>query len=170
MKKIHHKESDLQIRFVKWVRVNYPEFAMLFEHPKNEGSGRSPQDRMRQAIAKAEGVQAGVADLIFHVPSVTNWVDGELQEEPYYYHSLAFELKSKTGRQSQEQKIFQRYFEAAGGKYVIGRDFETLTTEFKRYMDGIPGLIYDNICEVYESIHRETTEAARAELNRIINK
>lgn len=170
MRKNHHKESDLQIRFVKWVRVNYPEFAMLFEHPKNEGSGCSPQDRMRQAIAKAEGVQAGVADLIFHVPSVTHFIDGEFQEEPYTYHSLAFELKSKTGRQSREQKLFQRYFEAAGGKYVIGRDFETLTAEFQRYVDGVPSNIHDAICEVYVAIQRETTEAARAELNRIINK
>ena len=170
MRKNHHKESDLQIRFVKWVRVNYPEFAMLFEHPKNEGSGRSAQDRMRQAIAKAEGVQAGVADLIFHVPSAVNCIDGVPQEEPYIYHSLAFELKSKTGRQSREQKLFQRYFEAAGGRYVVGRDFETLTAEFRKYVDGISGLIHDNIREVYEAVQRETAEAAREELNRIINK
>lgn len=170
MRKIHHKESDLQIRFVKWVRVNYPEFAMLFEHPKNEGCGRSPQDRMRQAIAKAEGVQAGVADLIFHVPSVTHFIDGEFQEEPYTYHSLAFELKTKTGRQSREQKMFQRYFEAAGGKYIIGRDFETLTAEFQKYAEGVPNHIHDAVCEVYVAIQRETMEAARAELNRIMNK
>ena len=170
MRKNHHKESDLQIRFVKWVRVNYPEYAMLFEHPKNEGSGCSPQDRMRQAIAKAEGVQAGVADLIFHVPSVSNYYNREDQEEPYTYHSLAFELKTRTGRQSREQKLFQRYFEAAGGRYIIGRDFDTLTAEFERYMAGVPSHIDVAIRETYEAIQREATEAARDELNRIINK
>ena len=116
MTKQRHKESDLQIRCVKWFRITYPAFARLLEHPKNEGDGHSAQDRMRQAISKAEGVQAGVADLILHVPASIHFWRGEIQEEPTLYHSLAIEMKTKTGRQSPEQKIFQRYFEAAGGK------------------------------------------------------
>ncbi len=66
MAKIHHRESDLQIRCVKWFRITYPAFAFLLEHPHNEGNGFN---RIQQAIANAEGVTKGVADLILHIPT-----------------------------------------------------------------------------------------------------
>lgn len=166
MKKLHHKESDLQIRCVRWFRIQYPAFARLLEHPKNEGNG----DRVQGAIAKAEGVQAGVADLILHVPSVSNFWKGEIQEEPVTYHSLAIEMKTKTGSQSPEQKLFQRYFEAAGGQYVIIRTFENFMAVVNSYMSDVPYAVSEAIKSVHQEIERETTEAARAELQRIINK
>lgn len=170
MTRIHHKESDLQIRCVKWFRITYPAFARLLEHPKNEGDGHSAQDRMRQAISKAEGVQAGVADLILHVPSNWRVWKGEIQEEPYMVYSLAIEMKTKTGRQSPEQKIFARYFEAAGGQYEIVRTFEDFQKILTAYMDNIPCHIWCAVNDTYDQLEREKTEAARAELKRIINK
>lgn len=165
--KIHrHKESDMQIRCVKWFRIQYPAFARLLEHPKNEGNG----DRVRGAIAKAEGVQAGVADLILHLPSVSHYYNGELQEEPFTYHALAVELKTKTGRQSQDQKIFQRYFEAAGGKYLVVRDFDDFTAKVNIYMCGVPYAVSEAVKSVYSEIEKEEADAAKAELQRIINK
>lgn len=166
----HHKESDLQIRLVRYLRTNYPALARLLEHPKNEGCGGSTQDKKRQAIAKAEGVQAGVADLIWHIPSTYYVIDGVPQEEPYTYFSLAMELKTKVGRQSAEQKLFQRYFEAAGGLYIIVRSFEDGQKVIDEYAANIPSSVYSRITQVYEDIEREQVQAARAELNRIINK
>lgn len=166
MAKHHHKESDLQIRCVKWFRIQYPAFARLMEHPKNEGNG----DRVQGAIAKAEGVQAGVADLILHVPSVCREWNGVCQEEPFMVHSLAVEMKTRNGRQSPEQKVFQRYFEAAGGQYVIVRSFEEFQKVVGSYMSNVPETISSRVVEVHAQIERETIAAARAELNRIINK
>ena len=170
MAKYHHKESDLQIRCVKWFRVTYPAFVRLLEHPKNEGSGHGAHDRQQQAIAKAEGVQAGVADLIFHCPSQMRIVDQVPQEEPAGFFSLAIEMKTKTGRQSPEQKLFQRYFEAAGGRYVIIRSLDDFKREVSQYCDGIPFIIRCNVETLHETIEQERLDAARRELQRIINK
>lgn len=170
MTKYHHKESDLQIRCVKYFRVKYPAFARLLEHPKNEGSGHSARDRASQAIAKAEGVQAGVADLIFHCPSYMTSVDGVPQEEPAFFFSLAIEMKDKNGRQSPEQKLFQRYFEAAGGRYLIIRSFESFCKDVDEYMAGIPFIVKCNVETLHKQIDQERTAAAREELQRIIHK
>ena len=154
MIKLHHKEQDLQIRCVKWFRVTYSDFAMLMEHPKNEvASG----NRTEGAIAKAEGVQAGVADLILHLPS------GK-------FHSLAIEMKTKTGRQSPEQKLFQRYFEAAGNKYVVVRSFEEFQDEVIYYMNGVSYQVMLSLARLTEQINKERTEAARKELQKLLNK
>ena len=166
MTKQRHKESDLQIRCVRWFRITYPAFARLLEHPKNEGDG----DRVRGAISKAEGVQAGVADLILHLPSQPRVWKGEIQEEPYTFSSLAIEMKTRTGRQSAEQKIFQRYFEAAGGMYEIVRTFEDFQQFVGGYMDYIPHHVWCAVQDVHAQLEREQTEAARKELDRIINK
>lgn len=167
MAKLHFKEQDLQIRCVKYFRCKYPELARLLEHPKNEvASG----NRTEGAIAKAEGVQAGVADLILHVPSEVHIINGEQQEELSIFHSLAIEMKTKTGRQSPEQKLFQRYFEAAGSKYIVVRTFDDFCHEVDMYVMGIPWNIHRALLDLYKQIDKERTEAARAELQRIINK
>ena len=167
---MRHKESDLQIRCVRWFRITYPAFARLLEHPKNEGHDNSYEDRRRTSIAKKEGVVAGVADLLLHVPSVTHMYKGEIQEEAFTYHSLAIEMKTKTGRQSPEQKLFQRYFEAACGLYIIVRSFDDFVAQVSDYMSHIPSVVRCDIEDLHSEIERERTEAARAELNRIINK
>lgn len=165
--KQRHKEQDMQIRCVKYFRSTYPELAVLLEHPKNEvASG----NRTEGAIAKAEGVQAGVADLILHVPSELRVIDGVPQEEPLTVHSLAIEMKTKTGRQSSEQKIFQRYFEAAGNKYVIVRSFEEFISIVNSYVFGIPYVTRQKLRDLWLQIDKERTEAAREELKKLLNK
>lgn len=165
--KQRHKEQDMQIRCVKYFRSTYPELAVLLEHPKNEvASG----NRTEGAIAKAEGVQAGVADLILHVPSLVRIIDGEPQEELYMYISLAIEMKTKTGRQSPEQKIFQRYFEAAGGMYVIVRSYEEFVKVVDHYVECIQYNTRKRLKDLLEQIDKERTEAAREELKKLLNK
>ena len=108
MKKLHYREQDLQIRCVKYFRIQYPAFARLLFHPKNEEAG----GRERAAIAKAEGVQAGVADLLLHVQSRYEYRDTQGILTNVSVNGLAVEMKTKTGRQSESQRTWQRYFEA----------------------------------------------------------
>lgn len=163
---MRHKESDLQIRCVRYFRVTYPAYARLLEHPRNEGNDSSARDRRRSIIAKKEGVMAGVADLILHLPSIYRREDGMM----IIYYSLVIEFKTKTGRQSPEQKLWQRYFEAAGGKYVIVRSFEEFEHVIATYMCGIPSHIAYNVKMLHEQIEQENADAAKKELERIINE
>lgn len=143
-----HKESDLQIRFFKWFRYQYPAYARLIEHPHNEGNAFN---RRQQAIAKAEGVTAGVSDIILHVPSFRQ------NETAIWgiYHSLCIELKSPTGTQSPEQKIWQRMVEAAGSKYILGRDYDYLVAETTSYMMNVPQTIDKAIKDEWAAIQAE---------------
>ncbi len=164
-----HKESDLQIRCLKWFRYQYPAYAPLLYHPKNKRNG----NRRQGAIAKAEGVQPGVADLILQVPSI---VGDELTQGTYAFnktnrlcHSLAIELKTKTGRQSKEQRRWQRYFEAAGGKYIVIRSYEEFTAQLTTYLDTVLPRIHDDINSTHADIQSEADEAARQQFQKILH-
>jgi hypothetical protein len=117
-----NKESQLQQQCVYWFRVQYQQYAMLLTHPINEGSDHTSQDRRRQAIHKAEGTVAGVPDLLLFMPAV---YDGTTS------FGLGIEMKTPTGRQSQEQKDYQQMFESAGYRYVVVRTIE----EFKQVVN-----------------------------------
>lgn len=159
-----HKESDLQIRCIKWFRYQYPAFARLMEHPHNEGNAFS---RRQQAIANAEGVTKGVADLILHLPSfvLADKTDGN---SVWYYHSLAIEMKSPTGTQSPEQKTWQRLFEAAGGKYIIIRDYDSFVLELTRYMLSVPKNIEQAVKDTCADIMRQEDGKARQQLRSLL--
>lgn len=166
MAKYHHKESDLQIRCVRYFRIQYPYLSCLFFHPKNEGNG----NREQGAISKAEGVTPGVSDLFLQVPSESFEYNGQAAEEYHTYNALAIEMKSKTGSQSYRQKLFQRYFEAMGGKYIIIRDFEDFKMQIDKYVRGIPYNVIQDLKELYYTIQKEKDLEAKRELQRIINK
>lgn len=150
---MRHRESDMQISCIRWFKYQYPAYSMLIEHPKNEGMG----DRRRGIIAKAEGVQPGVADIILHVPSYKDvasmfWTD--------IYHSLAIEMKTKTGRQLDAQKRWQRLFEAAGGLYVIVRSIDEFQNVVNNYMSWVPQTIDETIKKAHKAILDAESEEA----------
>lgn len=114
-----HEESQLQRDCVTWFRLQYPSHAlMLFAVPN--GGGRSP---IEAAIMKAEGVVAGVADLI-------------LLEARGNYGALCIEMKtrSKSSRQSVNQKIWQEATQKAGNAYVVVRTFEDFQAVIRQYL------------------------------------
>lgn len=160
-----HKESDLQIRCIKWFRYQYPPFAMLMHHPKNEGHGNRPQG----AIAKAEGVTPGVADIILHVPSYIN-CQAEGITHIIFYTSLAIEMKTATGRQSPEQRQWQRLFEASGGRYVIIRSYDEFVSEVTRYMISVPIRIADAIRAAHRQIEDENDRHTVAHLKKFLKQ
>lgn len=104
---MRHEESNLQIACVRWFRLQYPSLAPLLFSVPNGGR----RDRVTGAILKAEGAVAGVADLLLLVPNI-------------HRHGLCIEMKTPKGRQSPEQKAWQKAVESFGYKYAVVRYFE----------------------------------------------
>lgn len=153
-KHYQHKESELQIQCVRWFAYEYPHLRMLLYHSKNEGTANG---RVQGAIAKAEGVVAGVADLILQAPSEGG------------FSCLAIEMKTPTGRQSPDQKMFELYIKAAYGKYVVIRSFDDFKAIVKEYVSGI----YEDVITAARSIYKAQIEAenekARERMRKLIN-
>jgi hypothetical protein len=103
--KKNHEESKLQIACVKWFDRNIkPTQAFLYAVPN--GGYRKP---LEAKIMKAEGVRAGVADLELKV-------SGGI--------SVYIEMKTKSGRQSKEQKEFEQIVKSLGFNYYVVRNKE----------------------------------------------
>ena len=152
---MNHEESRLLQQCVAWFRAQYPQYAMLLTHPANEGNG----NRVSGAIHKAEGTVAGVPDLILFMPSDYKM---RLFEVDFVktYTGLGIEMKTKTGKQTQQQKDFQKMFEAAGYKYIIVRSFEEFKSAIDEYISNIEvhvmvGVAYSHVEIVHAAEKRE---------------
>ena len=77
--------------------------------------------KVEAAIMKAEGMTAGVADMILLVSKKG-------------YTSLCIEFKTAKGRQTQHQKDWQRIAEIHGNKYVIVRSFDDFVKAITAYL------------------------------------
>lgn len=112
-----HKEEEhrIQCACVRWFRLQYPQLnGRLFAVPNG---GR--RDVTTAAKLKAEGVVAGVADLI-------------LLKSNHDYGALLVEMKTLKGRQRDSQKQWQNLVCADGEyKYVVCHSFD----DFKREVD-----------------------------------
>lgn len=117
-KKPKEEEHRLQCACVRWFRLQYPEYAhALFAVPNG---GR--RDATTAAKLKAEGVLAGVADLIL------------LKSNPDY-GALLIEMKSSTGCQSDSQKTWQKAIcQHDEYKYIVVRSFDEFRHEIDTYL------------------------------------
>lgn len=70
------------------------------------------------------GTQPGFPDLILLVASQD-------------YHALLIELKTRTGRQQESQKEYQRLIEEQGYKYLIVRTLEQFQQEVNTYLSEV---------------------------------
>jgi hypothetical protein len=89
----HHNDDEhrMQVTCVRWFNTQYPALhGRLFAVPNG---GR--RDATTAAKLKAEGVVAGVSDLILLLPNKS-------------YGALLIELKTPKGRQSPSQREWQR--------------------------------------------------------------
>ena len=102
-----HEESNTQIAFVRWFRHEYPELAPLMFSVPNGGR----RSKTTAAILKAEGVVAGVADMLFLVAR------GK-------YHGLALEFKTEQGRKSPAQKAWRQAVQKQGYCYAVVRSLD----------------------------------------------
>lgn len=114
---MRHEESNIQQSCVTWFRLQYPSLSVnLFAVP-NGGARR----RIESAIMKAEGVTAGVSDLILLYAS-------------HGFHALCVEMKTAKGRQQLTQKKWQEAVEASGYKYVICRSVDDFIEQINAYL------------------------------------
>lgn len=97
------KESVLQTACVKWFRLQHPDL-VIYAVPN--GGSRNVREAQR---LKAEGVLAGVADLVVLLPQ------GK---------SLYIEMKVKGNKQTDNQKDFQKIAETLGHTYAVCYSFE----------------------------------------------
>jgi hypothetical protein len=111
-------ESDTQQGCVKWFRLAYPKLSkLLFSVPN--GGFRNIMTAKRMV---AEGVVAGVSDLILFYPSKGK-------------HALCIEMKTKQGKQSEKQKQWQIAVENFGYKYIICHSFDEFKAEIQKYIN-----------------------------------
>lgn len=115
---MRHNEHELQKACVRWFRLAYPEYAYcLFAVPN--GGFRNATEAKR---LKAEGVIAGVSDLILLVPRQGKG-------------ALCIEMKTHTGVQRESQKIWQSEMERNGNMYLVVRCFEDFVKAITSYLE-----------------------------------
>lgn len=117
---MRHDESHLQKACVRWFRYAYPKYDRLLFAVPNGGA----RNKTEAAILKAEGVVAGVADLILLLPNRD-------------YHCLALELKTPKGRQSDSQKQWQATLQEHGGNYAVIRSKEQFIATITEYLSNL---------------------------------
>lgn len=117
-RKISSEEADIQSDFFKQVKLFFPRIPdkLLFAIP-NGGS----RNKLEAINLKRQGVKPGVSDVILLIPKGG-------------FASLCMEFKTKTGKQSAEQKEFQKQAENCGNKYVIVRSVKEAIEEMKKYL------------------------------------
>ena len=114
-----HEESKLQQACVKWFRLQYRQYERLLFAVPNGGQ----RNVIVAAKLKAEGVVAGVSDLLLFVPNRD-------------YHALCIEMKSAKGRQTENQKAWQKEVEKQGYKYVVCRSLDEFINIINDYLNG----------------------------------
>ena len=144
MAKTLHPESKLQIQCVTWFRYQYPYLAPLFFAVPNGGS----RDKREAAIMKAEGITAGVSDLILNIPGGS-------------HSQLAIEMKDTKGTQSPAQKRYQLYAAAVGIKYIICRSFDDFKAEVSNYLETVNPPILHELQLIHQEEQRQEVEEAR---------
>lgn len=116
-------EHDLQVDCVRWFSLQYPSLrGRLFAVPN--GGHRSKTEAAR---LKAEGVVAGVSDLI-------------LLKSNHQYGALLIEMKTtaRNSRQSDRQKEWQKTITSLGEyKYVVCRTLDDFMREVRCYLQNI---------------------------------
>lgn len=116
-KKPKQEEHRIQTAMVDWFRAQYPKMQHnLFAVPNG---GR--RDAATGAMLKAEGVLAGVADLI-------------LLKSNRNYGALLIETKTRKGKQRDSQKEWESKITKDGYKYVIVRSLDDFMCEVKSYL------------------------------------
>lgn len=112
-----YAEHNIQRIFVQWFRLQYRQYAPLCFAVPNGGA----RNTLEAARLKAEGVRAGVADILICVPRGG-------------YGCLGLEFKTARGRQSDAQKAWQAAFEQAGNMYAVVRSVGEAADVVRKYM------------------------------------
>lgn len=124
------EEHKIQCACVKWFGYAHPELrGLLFAVPN--GGARS---KATAGMLKAEGVTAGVSDLILLVPRCRANITENNAASIEIKHALCIEMKTAKGRQSPEQKAWQAKVEKFGYKYVVCRSLDEFIVTIENYL------------------------------------
>lgn len=114
------EEHLIQCECVRVFRLKYPQFRHnLFAVPNG-----SRRDKITGAKLKAEGVLAGVSDLIF-------------LKSNRYYGALLIEMKKPDGKQQETQKNWERKITKDGFKYVVCHSTSEFINEIEDYISNL---------------------------------
>ena len=83
---------------------------------------------------------------------------------------MGIEFKTAKGKQSQEQKDFQKMFEAAGYKYIIVRSLEEFQQEMNEYVSYMDLLIAKLVKDTYKGIVKAAENREKEKFYNIIGK
>ena len=118
-KKRNSEEAHMQSEFFKLISVFFPHLPdkLAFAVP----NGGSRKNAIEGANFKRQGVKAGVSDIIVLIPKKG-------------FASLCIEFKTRVGKQSEEQKEFQKQAESCRNKYVVVRSASQAIEELRKYL------------------------------------
>lgn len=130
MNTMTNEEHNIQSACVRWFGYAHPELrGLLFCVPN--GGARS---KATAGMLKAEGVVAGVSDLILLVPRCRASITENKAASIEINHALCIEMKTAKGYQSPEQKIWQRLVEEHGYKYAVCRSLDEFIDTIEAYL------------------------------------
>lgn len=117
---MRHIESHIQQVCLRWARMQFPVCReLMFSVPNG-----AHLSMVQAKILKAEGMTAGVADMLLLHPSA----DGR-------WAALAIEFKTAKGKQSTYQKAWQTELEKPGCyRYEVVRSFEQFRDLINNYL------------------------------------
>ncbi len=117
MARKNHEESQMQIACVTWFRYQYAKYDLCLFAVPNGGYRKKTEAK----IMKAEGVTAGVSDLILAVPTSD-------------YPGMFIEMKTKKGTVIPSQKKFLARMDELGYKTAVVRSKKEFMDLVNDYM------------------------------------
>ena len=129
---MNQEEHNIQSACVRWFNLQWPQYrGLLFAVPNGGARSKATAGKL-----KAEGVVAGVSDLILLVPFI--------QECVQYFNGLCIEMKTAKGRQSPDQKEWEDKVRGQGYEYKVIRSLDEFIEVVDSYLKG-EGFIESNI-------------------------
>ncbi len=134
MKKVPITEHEYQVQVIEWcdlmAKVKYPMLKWIYAVPNGARTARSVANRL-----KAEGMKAGVPDLVLPYP-VYN--ENEYGYPDTKYHGLFVEMKSRDtkGRVSKDQQEWLDYLDSVGYRVVTAWTSKEATDAIEEYLSG----------------------------------
>lgn len=115
-----NEEHKMQCSQIRYMRATHPELERVcFAVP----NGQKRTNR-QTAWLHEEGMVNGVSDIILLKPNK-------------FYPYLCIENKTPKGKQTPEQKLFQKAVESQGGEYVIVRSLDEFINIIEDYLKNI---------------------------------
>ena len=127
---MREEEHNIQAACVRWFNLQWPEYrGLLFAIPNGGARSKATAGKL-----KAEGVVAGVADLILLAPRTRARITFEGKVVTVIKHALCIEMKTEIGIQSPKQKEWQKKVESHGYRYAVCHSLDEFMDTINNYL------------------------------------